>query len=148
MWAVISTYPIFFSPVTGTLMPLCSSRFPDNRQNFFSKLRSLLDTMQRSEGGRWLLSGWTSWPDQKCLNFYHWKLISLGKAIPLQVRSPTRFDFHEGKEHASIICLHRHTPFILRSKWITGFPFLRICVHKSEELWQAYYFRLYDRQKG
>ena len=31
------------------------------------------------------------------------KLISLGKTFPLQVFSPAGFNFHEGKEHASII---------------------------------------------
>lgn len=130
MLAVISTYPFLFfrpAPVARTLILLCSPQFSENRQNFFSKLRSLLDTMQESERGRWVLCGWTSWPDQKCLNFYRWKLIALGKATPLQVCSPTRFNFHEGKEHASITGLHPHIPLTLRSKWITRFPSLRIC---------------------
>lgn len=109
----------------------CSSWFSANRPNFFSKLRSLLDTMQRSWGTRWLLAGSPGWPDQKCLNFYCWKLISLGKVTALQVCCPTRFNFHEDKQHASILCLHPHIPFTPRSKWVTCFPSSTLYVHTN-----------------
>lgn len=92
-----------FIPSRQNFMLPCSSWFSMNGQNFFSIMGSLLDTTQRSEKKMVPV-----WPDQlartkKCLNFYHWKCLSLGKTILLQVCSPIRFNFHKGKEHSSVI---------------------------------------------